>query len=105
MEEKLLKDILLSLQEIKENLKVTQVAHFPGTVGDPGPEINPHFRNFERFVNFRGPVADPGPWQILDKDKLARIKVARLERYIDEINKEIEIITLERDLIKQQYKF
>jgi hypothetical protein len=106
MEEKLLKEILDSLLEIKSNLKIP---YWPGHGGDPAPEMDPRFRGFNPYIrgmiNIRGPIADNGPEQLLDKDKLAKLKVARIESLIDNLNKEIEGLNLEVGLLKQQYKF
>jgi uncharacterized small protein (DUF1192 family) len=49
-------------------------------------------------------VADPAPWYLLDKAGLAKLKIHRLDSSISELQKEIESLKMERDLLKKEYK-
>ena len=64
-----------------------------------------HYREFmpERFKEFID-TGDPAPESLLDKDKLAQIKVAQLDMIIAQQEKNLEIIKLQRNLLKEQYK-
>jgi hypothetical protein len=104
MDEKLLNEILTSLQKIRATMKIPIESHLAGTVADPSPEFYPNFKYPDPIFNVRGPIADPSPLQLLDKDELAKIKVCKLDRAIDDLNREIDFIKMERDLLKQQYK-
>ncbi len=58
----------------------------------------------ERIPNIAGPVADPGPELLLDKARLAKLKVVKLEQVLLGLEKQMEAIQLERDLLKEEYK-
>ncbi len=50
-----------------------------------------------------GYAADPAIDILLDKSKIAQIKVSQLEKTIAELHAEIEIATLELNLLRQEY--
>ncbi|MDH4239737.1 MAG: hypothetical protein OEW48_09255 [Phycisphaerae bacterium] len=108
MEEKILKQIVSSLEAINAKLEIGPVSGIGlrGPVADPGPRWVPGhiLEQFPTAFHFRGPVADPAPWQLLDKAKLAQIKVRNIDGVIMEMEKQIDSLKLERDLLKQEYK-
>jgi len=77
-----------------------------GPVADPAPGWMPGqvIGPFPPGFHFRGPVADPAPWYLLDKAKLAQLKVRNIDGVIVELEKQIDSLKLERDLLKQEYK-
>ena len=104
MEEAILKEMASTLQDIKERISIGSFGGIRGPVADPGPEFDP-----QRWVGplrgpLRGPVADPAPWYLLDKAKLAKLKIRSLEAGIAEFESQIGSLKLERDLLKEEYK-
>ena len=105
MEEKILKEIATTLEAIKAKLDVGSVSgiNFRGPVADPapgwyhGPITDPHFHP-------RGPGGDPPPWFLLDKEKLARLKINQIDTFLVELEKQIESLKLEKNLLKAEYK-
>ena len=76
-----------------------------GPVADPAPEWSGnYFFTPRELLKFRGPVGDPAPYHLLDKAKLAELKVHRLNTAIAEMEKQIESFKIERDLYKKEYK-
>ena len=55
------------------------------------------------LAKIAGPVADPGPELILDKDRLARLKLEMLDQEILELKNQIKIAETYRVLIKEQH--
>lgn len=108
MEEKILKEIAATLEAIKARLEIGPVAGIGlrGPVADPAPGWmpGPIAGPFQSGFNFRGPVADPAPWYLLDKAKLAQLKVRNIDGVIVELEKQMDSLKLERDLLKQEYK-
>lgn len=98
MDEKILKEMATTMREIKEQLAISSVGATPGSAS-LAPEWQGH-----RWHWLRGPVADPQPWILLDKPSLARLKIHRLETAISEMQKEMDSLKLERDLLKREYK-
>lgn len=107
MKETILKEIVTTLEAIKAKLDIGSVSGIGlrGPVADPspgwwrGPVADPP----PPWVSFRGPVADPAPWYLLDKAKLARLKIHQIEAAITELEKQIDSLKLERDLLKEEY--
>ena len=73
-------------------------------MADPGPEWEMAHIGPSRPSFLRGPVADPAPWYLLDKAKLAQLKIRQLDTAITELEKQIDFFKLEQDLLKQEYK-
>lgn len=76
-----------------------------GPVADPAPPwgyMRPEIAS--SLATFKGPVADPIPFWISDKAKLAKLKVLQLDAQIAELEKQIEFLKLERDLLAEEYK-
>jgi hypothetical protein len=55
------------------------------------------------LANIAGPVADPSPELILDKDRLARLKLGMLDQEIQGLRNQIKIVEMYRDMIKEQH--
>ncbi len=111
MKERNLKDIISKLEAIKERLGMGSMSGMGlrGPVADPGPGWGPYlpgpvvpFPGWGRPLP--GPVADPGPSYLLDKAKLAQLKIRKIDVAITELEKQIELLKLERDLLKKEYK-
>jgi len=51
-----------------------------------------------------GTVADPGPELLLDKARLAKIKVRKLDMVIKGLEEQIDVLRLEQDMLKKEYK-
>ncbi|NVL90704.1 MAG: hypothetical protein HWN69_06895 [Desulfobacterales bacterium] len=61
----------------------------------PSPEHPPFHR------------AEPDPvpsWYLLDKTNLAQLKISRLDAAIADLEKQIELCKIERDLLKKEYR-
>ena len=52
-----------------------------------------------------GEVADPSPVLLLDKGKLAQIRVAKISNVIQVLKQEIAIFELEERLLREEYGF
>lgn len=109
MEERLRDEIMSILKDIREKVSAQPFTRLRGPCADPSPIINEH-----RFGILRdrpwllrgpvGPVADPSPEYLLDKARLAQLKIHNLDMHIKELNKQIEFCKMERDLLKEEYK-
>ena len=55
-------------------------------------------------LSLRGPVADPATFWLLDKGKIARLKVHQLDMAIAELDKQKEFLKLQQSMLKQEYK-
>jgi|COG998Drversion2_1049125.scaffolds.fasta_scaffold646083_1 hypothetical protein len=51
-----------------------------------------------------GYAADPGIDILLDKAKLAQIRIRKLDMLINELNQHIELLDMERDMLREEYK-
>ena len=51
-----------------------------------------------------GYAADPAIEILLPKDMLAKIKMAKLDAAIKELQTTIEMLDMQRDMLRQQYK-
>lgn len=51
-----------------------------------------------------GHAADPSIEMLLDKGKLAQIKIRELEMRIHELETSLEVVKMTRDALKSQYK-
>lgn len=106
MEEKLLKEMMVVLNELKEKLNVNQGFTVRGPVGDPGPDF-PHYPHHFQFPKkFPWPIGynvDPSPEYFLGKDKLAVVKIKELDIIISNLNAQIDLLKTQRDLMKQEY--
>ena len=51
-----------------------------------------------------GTVADPGPELLLDKARLAKIKVRKLDMVIKGLEEQIDVLRLEQEMLKKEYK-
>jgi hypothetical protein len=58
-----------------------------------------------KYIRF-APEVDPPPhiYELLDKAKIARIKVAQLDIAIKQIQENIDYLKLQRDRLKEEYK-
>lgn len=79
-----------------------------GPVADPAPSWSNLRGQVQEtassYISLRGPVADPIPFWILDKSKLAKLKIRQLDMEIAEREKQIEFLKLERELLAEEYK-
>jgi len=51
-----------------------------------------------------GYAADPAIDILLDKAKLAQIRIRKLDMLINELNQQIELLDMERDMLRNEYK-
>lgn len=51
-----------------------------------------------------GYAADPAIDILLDKSKLAQIRIRKLDMLIQELNQQIELLDMERDMLRNEYK-
>ena len=103
MEEKLLKEMLAQLKNISERLTVQPGVNVRGPVGDPGPDIQHHGHAFRRFPMPVGYNVDPSPEFYLSKDLLAQVKVKEIDITITQVTEQLELLKLQRDLMKKEY--
>lgn len=104
MDQKAEKELVATLHEIRERLALSPAGMIAGPA-DPAPDwaSHGHFGPMQHHL-LRGPVADPAPWYLLDKASLARLKIHRLDTAIGDLQREIESLTLERNLLAKEYK-
>lgn len=93
MEEKILKDMASTLEAIKVKLDRGWI----GIDTVPLPE-RPYLVD-----SIHGPTADPGPPYLLDKARLAKLKIGKIDKVITELEKQIGLLKLEHDLLKEEY--
>ncbi len=106
MDDKIISEMQKTLAEIKASLGGISLGHFRGPIADPAPGWGhfPHGPIIDWGHLIRGPVGDPAPDVLLGKDKLAQLKVHRLETTIKDLQQQIDTLKLERDLLKEEYK-
>lgn len=106
MEERLRDEIMSILKDIREKVSAQPFTRLRGPVADPGPIINEHrFGTLrDRPWLIRGPCADPSPEYLLDKARLAQLKIHKLDMHVKELEKQMEFCKMERDLLKKEYK-
>lgn len=104
MEEKLLKEMISLLHDIREKLTVVQGHGVRGPVGDPGPDISHYGHLYRRLPLPIGYNVDPSPEFYFGKEELAKIKVRELDMVINQIVEQTELLKLQRDMMKQEYK-
>ncbi|MBE0478714.1 hypothetical protein IBX65_06310 [Candidatus Aerophobetes bacterium] len=108
MDEKILKDIASTLEAIRVKLDIGAIsaAGLRGPVADPSPgwARGAVTESLPQWAGIRGPVADPAPWYLLDKAKLAQLKIRQIDAAITELEKQIDFLKLERNLLKEEYK-
>lgn len=117
------KEMLSILKEIRDKLStVSSRGSLRGPISDPvpswgrGPVADPapdwgryypeelsHFAVSRPWIKF-GTVADPAAPELLDKAKLAQIKIRQIDMVIAELDKQADFLKLQRDLLKQEYK-
>ena len=115
MDEKLMQEMVLTLKGIQEKLSGLSFG-FRGPVADPAPDWgrgpmadpSPDWwqarpQRWGRIQTIMGPVADPGPELMLDKARLAQLKVHRLDQAITDLRNQIEIFELEKNLLAEEY--
>ncbi|MCK4816765.1 hypothetical protein KA005_13425, partial [bacterium] len=104
----ILKNIASTLEAIKAKIDIGPISgtELRGPVADPSPGWVPGniADSIPRWAGIRGPVADPAPWYLLDKAKLAQLKIRKIDSTINELEKQIDLLKLERDLLKKEYK-
>lgn len=76
---------------------------FRGPVADPGPEWGERLRRIG-IGGIRGPEGDPPPEFLLDKAKLAELKIHKIDAYVKNLQKEIDSLKLEGNLLRKEYK-
>jgi len=105
MEEKILKEIASTLEAIKVKLDMGSISI--DTV--PLPErpwlgsIGGIVSRGERIAVLPGETADPGPPYLLDKARLAKLKIGKIDTVITELEKQIGLLKLQHDLLKEEY--
>jgi hypothetical protein len=90
MEEKTMKEMMSLLKEIKDKLSITYPV-FPQTGHIPPPHFPPR------------PI-DPSPEILLNKPILAQLKIHKINGAIAELQKQIDFLKFEQNLLKEEYK-
>ncbi len=107
MAEKELNEVLAGVRDIQAKLNVGNL-NIRGPVADPVPDFVDRLKQPSQYFNpwkwIIGPVADPAPDFFLPKDKLAKLKIHQIDNAINQLQKEIEGLNLQKDLLKQEYK-
>ena len=63
------------------------------------------FADIPEIVKWKiGYAADPALDMLLDKGKIAQIKVRELDARIHDLERNLEIVKMTRDALKEQYK-
>lgn len=99
-------EVLAILKEIQAKMGApsASAAMFRGPIADPGPDPDWWSRVF-RYPHHPWRInIDPGPEVFLAKDKLARLKIQQIESTVAQLQKEIEALNLQKDLLKEEYK-
>lgn len=103
MDEKYFKELNSSIRELKDKLELGNITMLRGPIADPGPEIyQTHIR--PEIFRFRGPIADPVPWQLLDKSKIAVLRINQLENLVHDLRKQIDLLEQEKKLLKEEFR-
>jgi hypothetical protein len=107
MEEKLLKEMITLLQDIKESVSVAQINAVRGPIADPGPDM------------FHGPCwpfpkpwpfpplpvgGDPATSHLLPKEDMIKIKVKELDMIITQVSQQLDLLKVQKDLLVKEYK-
>jgi hypothetical protein len=95
--------------------KTKKEKEFWPPMADPLPPwvgIDPHPDPWRRWVERFDP--DPTPWkellsmadalELLDKAKVAQIKLAQLDMAIEQMQKNIDHLKLQRNMLKEEYQ-
>ncbi len=76
---------------------------FRGPVADPGPEFRRG--NYEAAsAILRGPVADPGPELLLDRSRLIKLNIKKLELLEKDLERQLDLVRTEHELLKEELK-
>lgn len=103
MEEKLLKEMITLLHDIREKLTVSQQLTVRGPVGDPGPDIFRHSHP-QRIIDLPPHrIIDPAPEFYFKKEALAAIKVKELDLMINQVKEYLDLVKFERDLLAKEF--
>jgi hypothetical protein len=108
MDENVVKELVQTMKGIQERLTAPEAgAIFRGPVADPAPDWGgyptlpqPWARRIPTII---GPIADPGPEALLDRRRLAQLKVQRLEQAIKSLGSMVESLELERGLLVEEH--
>ncbi len=104
MDEKYFKELSDSINELKEKLDFGALGRLRGPVADPVPDIYfPGQRHIDP-LRIRGPIADPVPWELLDKSKIANLRIQQLDNAINDLKNNIKFLEKERAFLKESYK-
>ena len=104
MEEKLLKEMVSLLNDIREKLTIQPGISVRGPIGDPGPDFHQAGHIFKRFPWPIGYNVDPSPEFYFSKDELAKIKVKELDILVNQVTEQLELLKMQRDLMKKEFK-
>lgn len=103
MEEKLLKEMISLLNDIREKLTLGQGLTVRGPVADPGPDFYRHWLHHRKIPFPIGDFGDPAPEFFLRKEDLAKIKVKELDIAITQITEFLDLTRMERDMLAKEY--
>lgn len=102
-----LQEMTTILKDIRDRLTSLPQFGVRGPVADPAPPfgvmgqaVDPSLLQYA----VRGPVADPGPMLLLDKAKLAQIKIRQIDMVVMDLERQVEFLKLERDMLKEEYR-
>jgi hypothetical protein len=104
MEEKLLKEMVTLLNDIRDRLTIQPGINVRGPVADPGPDFYHYGHIHRRFPMPIGYNVDPSPEFYFSKDELAKIKVKELDLVVNQITEQLELLKMQRDLMKKEFK-
>jgi hypothetical protein len=114
MNEKMIAELAATMKDIRDKLTSSSLGYIRGPVADPAPDWpGGHYGPWgawgtqispSQIAHFRGPIADPAPWHLLDKVRIAKLKVSQIQMEIQELEKQIDFLKLQTQLLKEEYK-
>ncbi|CAG1003795.1 MAG: hypothetical protein OIN86_11985 [Candidatus Methanoperedens sp.] len=104
-----LKEMVSILKEIRDKLSAAPSGGgtMRGPVADPAPGWNRMGIVADPAPPWgkTGIIADPAPeYGILGKEKLAKLKIRRLDMAISELESQIELLKLQKEMLEEEYK-
>jgi hypothetical protein len=107
MEEKLLKEMIGLLKEIKESVAVSQMTTSRGPIADPGPDIY-HGHHWPCHTPCPFPPlpvgGDPAISHLLPREELIKVRIKELEMVISQISQQVELLKVQKELLMKEYK-
>ncbi len=108
MDDRMIAELAATMRDIRDKLSSTSLGYIRGPVADPAPDWpggpwGPYVPG-SALTHFRGPIADPAPWHLLDKSRVAKLKVSQIDMQIQELQRQIDFLKLQSQLLKEEHK-